>query len=186
MVEALRQRSPTAQEDAKSSLNHEDHPVIHKSYTQSGCQDLYGEDEVVVPPRGKALIKTGLYVKVAKGTYGTIALKPGLAHKHSLDVGARIIDGDYHDEVKVIFNLPNNAYVIKPSHPIAQLVCKRNVVPAMDEDGDLEEKREEVRFGEMSEAIKGSQLQLGFTGPPSLIFTEDQQTATLLEQAKRL
>jgi len=74
--------------------------------------------QTVVPARGKALIQTDLKIavpqgiaslsersqcacsRVSPGTYGRVAPRSGLAWKHSIDVGAGVIDADYRGNGK--------------------------------------------------------------------------------------
>ena len=62
--------------------------------------DLHSLVDCTIPPRDKALIKTGLCVCVPHGSYGRVAPRSGLAWKHFIDVGAGVIDSDYRGERK--------------------------------------------------------------------------------------
>lgn len=46
----------------------------------------------VVPSKGKALIPTDLQIAVPPNCYGRVAPRSGLAHKHFIDVGGKLID----------------------------------------------------------------------------------------------
>ena len=59
-------------------------------------------EEIVIPQRGKTLIRTGLSFSIPQGSYGRIAPRSGLAVKHSIDVGAGVIDCDYRGEIRVL------------------------------------------------------------------------------------
>ena len=56
--------------------------------------DLSSCERIVVPPWGKALIRTGIALRLPNGAYGRIAPRSGLALKHSIAVGAGMIDQD--------------------------------------------------------------------------------------------
>jgi dUTP pyrophosphatase len=61
---------------------------------------------------------------------GRVAPRSGLAAKHSIDVGAGVIDYDYRGPVKVIlFNLSDADFAIKQGDRIAQLVLERIHTP---------------------------------------------------------
>ena len=76
--------------------------------------DLHALDNAVVPARGKVCIPTGIAMAIPMGNYGRIAPRSGLAAKHSIDVGAGVIDADYRGEVKVLlFNLSDTDFEIK-------------------------------------------------------------------------
>ncbi|EEF52557.1 deoxyuridine 5'-triphosphate nucleotidohydrolase, putative [Ricinus communis] len=69
----------------------------------SAGYDLSSATDTKVPARGKALIPTDLSIAVPEGTYARIAPRSGLAWKHSIDVGAGVIDADYRGPVGVAY-----------------------------------------------------------------------------------
>jgi dUTP pyrophosphatase len=113
--------------------------------------DLYSSEDTAVPARGKAMVATDISVAVPEGTCpsppfpfgvsfnrvadpgfadGRVAPRSGLAAKHSIDVGAGVIDYDYRGPVKVIlFNLCDADFAIKKGDRIAQLVLERIHTP---------------------------------------------------------
>ncbi|KAL1311569.1 hypothetical protein AAFC00_001687 [Neodothiora populina] len=92
--------------------------------------DLYSAQETTVPARGKAVVDTDISVAVPEGTYGRVAPRSGLAAKHSIDVGAGVIDADYRGPLKVLlFNLGEQNFVIKQGDRIAQLIIERIYTP---------------------------------------------------------
>lgn len=102
--------------------------------------DLYSLAVLTVPARGKALVSTGISVAIPQGCYGRVAPRSGLASKHSIDVGAGVIDPDYRGEVKVLlFNLSDTDFQVQEGDRVAQLVLERIftpevlVVPELDE-----------------------------------------------------
>jgi dUTP pyrophosphatase len=55
-----------------------------------------------------------------------VAPRSGLAAKHSIDVGAGVIDADYRGPVKVLlFNLGETDFAINEGDRIAQLIIER-------------------------------------------------------------
>ena len=103
--------------------------------------DLHAVEDAVVPARGKALIGTGLAFAIPVGNYGRIAPRSGLAVKHSIDVGAGVIDADYRGEVKVLlFNLSDKDFEVKAHDRIAQLIIEKYTPTELVEvQGELEE-----------------------------------------------
>ena len=82
--------------------------------------DLNALVATTVPARGKVLVSTGLAFAIPVGNYGRIAPRSGLAAKHSIDVGAGVIDADYRGEVKVLlFNFSDKDFSIVPGDRIA-------------------------------------------------------------------
>ena len=88
--------------------------------------DLHALTDAKIPARGKALISTGLAFAIPEGNYGRIAPRSGLAAKHSIDVGAGVIDSDYRGEVKVLlFNLSDTDFELKAQERVAQLIIEK-------------------------------------------------------------
>jgi dUTP pyrophosphatase len=88
--------------------------------------DLYASKEATIPSWGKALVDTDISIAVPAGTYGRVAPRSGLASKHSIDVGAGVIDADYRGPVKVLlFNLSQNDFKVEQGDRIAQLIVER-------------------------------------------------------------
>ena len=82
--------------------------------------DLHAYENSVVPARGKACLSTGIAMAIPMGNYGRIAPRSGLAAKHSIDVGAGVIDNDYRGELKVLlFNLSDVDFEVKAGDRIA-------------------------------------------------------------------
>ncbi|KAF8371144.1 dut-1 [Pristionchus pacificus] len=88
--------------------------------------DLHASEAAVVPARGKVLISTGLCLELPEFHYGRVAPRSGLAAKHSIDVGAGVIDCDYRGELKVLlFNFSDVDFEVKEGDRIAQLICEK-------------------------------------------------------------
>ncbi|KAF3781477.1 Deoxyuridine 5'-triphosphate nucleotidohydrolase [Nymphaea thermarum] len=93
----------------------------------------------IVPARGKALVATDLSIAIPEGTYARIAPRSGLAWKHSIDVGAGVIDADYRGPVGVIlFNHSDSDFQVNAGDRIAQLVLEKIVTPDVCEVEDLD------------------------------------------------
>lgn len=102
--------------------------------------DLSAAYECVVPARGKALVKTDLSIAIPEGTYARIAPRSGLAWKHSIDVGAGVVDADYRGNVGVIlFNLSDQDFPIEAGDRVAQLILERIATPEVVEVEDLDD-----------------------------------------------
>ena len=64
--------------------------------------DLYAHTPISVPSKGKAIVKTGIALKIPSGNYGRVAPRSGLAVKNFIDAGAGVIDEDYRGELGVV------------------------------------------------------------------------------------
>ena len=126
----------------------------------SAGYDLSSAHETTIPARGTILVKTDLSVKIPEGHYGRIgslllmfpifcvfectypfslslslptltkAPRSGLALKHSLDVGAGVIDQDYRGNVCVVmFNHSDIDFKVAIGDRIAQLILEKNSTP---------------------------------------------------------
>lgn len=71
--------------------------------------------------------------------FSFIAPRSGLAWKHSIDVGAGVIDADYRGPVGVIlFNHSDVDFEVKIGDRIAQLIIEKIIVPDVEEVDDLD------------------------------------------------
>ncbi|XP_071695289.1 deoxyuridine 5'-triphosphate nucleotidohydrolase-like [Rutidosis leptorrhynchoides] len=101
--------------------------------------DLSSAIETKVPARGKALVPTDLSIAIPEGTYARVAPRSGLAWKHSIDVGAGVIDADYRGPVGVIlFNHSDVDFEVKVGDRIAQLILEKIITPEIIEVDDLD------------------------------------------------
>lgn len=99
--------------------------------------DLYAAESKIIPSGTRELISTGISIQVPKGTYGRIAPRSGLSWKHSIDVGAGVIDRNYRGEVKILLiNNGNKDFEVNEGTRVAQLILESivhaNVVAVKD------------------------------------------------------
>ena len=100
--------------------------------------DLYADEVVDIYPGGKAMVSTGIAVAIEPSTYLRIAPRSGLAHKHSIDVLAGVVDEDYRGELKVILiNHGSEVFTVKRGDRIAQAINEVIKRPAVTESHDL-------------------------------------------------
>ncbi|XP_017153376.1 deoxyuridine 5'-triphosphate nucleotidohydrolase [Drosophila miranda] len=111
--------------------------------------DLRSAYDVVVPARGKAIVKTDLQVQVPEGSYGRVAPRSGLAVKNFIDVGAGVVDEDYRGNLGVVlFNHSDTDFEVKVGDRIAQFICERIFYPELVMVDKLEDtERGEDGFG---------------------------------------
>ena len=123
--------------------------------SRGSCQaaglDLYSAQHCLLKPWSKEVIDTDIQIQLPSECYGRIAPRSSLAAKHSLDVGAGVIDPDFRGHVQVVlFNLGEKEYRIARGDRIAQLILEKNVNAAVLEvtPGSLQKsKRGEGGFG---------------------------------------
>jgi dUTP pyrophosphatase len=102
--------------------------------------DISACEEVVVPARGKAIVDTGLAIQFPNDCYARIAPRSGLAAKHSIDVGAGVIDTSYSGVIKVIlFNHSDVDFIVKLGDRIAQVIFEKIYTPSKMEEISYED-----------------------------------------------
>lgn len=127
-VPAKRDRatSPAVDEPMQVVLLHADAKVPKRGSPQAAGFDLSAGENAVVPPKARAVVKTGLKVRIPAGCYGRVAPRSGLAVKKFIDVGAGVVDADYRGELGVVlFNFGDEELVVKVGDRIAQLVLEK-------------------------------------------------------------
>ena len=88
-------------------------------------------EPVVLPPLGRAMIPTGLFLEIPAGYEVQVRPRSGLAAKKGVTVlnAPGTIDADYRGEVCVILvNLSNEPFTVERGERIAQLVLARHEV----------------------------------------------------------
>lgn len=115
----------------------------------SAGYDLRTPIDVSIKPWTRQLIKTNLAIKLPSGTYGRIAGRSGLSFKHSIDVGAGVIDEDYTGIVGVILcNNSSKHFFASRGDKIAQLIVEKIAKPDVVEVTQLPEtERGDGGFG---------------------------------------
>ena len=94
--------------------------------------DIYSPKDYTIEPQSQVVISTGLQVKIPQGYYGNLCSKSGLAMKHSIHVGAGIIDPDYTGEIKILLlNLGSEPLQILTGNAIAQLILEKISMPIL-------------------------------------------------------
>ncbi|XP_026435990.1 deoxyuridine 5'-triphosphate nucleotidohydrolase-like [Papaver somniferum] len=113
--------------------------LLSRGSSLSAGYDLSSAAEVIVPCRGKTLIPTDLSIAVPEGTYARIAPRSGLTWKHSVDVGAGVIDVNYRGAVGVIlFNHSDVDFQFKMGDRVAQLIIQKIITPVVEEAEDFD------------------------------------------------
>lgn len=93
---------------------------------------------MVVPARGKAIVKTDIQIELPEGCYGRIAPRSGLAAKNFIDIGAGVVDEDYRGNIGVVmFNHADVDFKVAKGDRIAQLICERIFYPTLEECKEL-------------------------------------------------
>lgn len=87
------------------------------------------ESDIVLEPFQRILIPTGLFIELPIGYEAQIRPRSGLALKYGVTVlnSPGTIDADYRGEIKILLiNLSNEAFTIKDSERIAQMIVSKH------------------------------------------------------------
>lgn len=94
--------------------------------SQAAGLDLYANEHVVLSPKSRVAVNTGIAISIPVGYVGLIWPRSGLAYNNGIDVLAGVIDSDYRGEIKVILlNTDEDQHMfINVGDRIAQLVIQ--------------------------------------------------------------
>lgn len=104
-----------------------DIPAPYYASPGAAAMDLHAcvDGEVTIPPRGRAVIPTGIAIALPDPGYvALIFARSGLGIKHGIAPAncVGVIDSDYRGEVKVgLQNSSEEPYTVRPGDRIAQL-----------------------------------------------------------------
>lgn len=102
-------------------------PAPYYASPGAAAMDLHAcvDGEVTIPPRGRAVIPTGIAIALPDPGYvALIFARSGLGIKHGIAPAncVGVIDSDYRGEVKVgLQNSSEEPYTVRPGDRIAQL-----------------------------------------------------------------
>lgn len=115
------------------------------SYQTPGAagMDLHAAlvEPIVIPPRGRAMVPTGLSFAIPHGWEGQVRPRSGLAAKQGVTVlnAPGTIDSDFRGEVGVVLvNHGAEPVTIAPKDRVAQLVFARYEVARLEEVAELD------------------------------------------------
>ena len=125
-------------------VNRSQWPLPQYATPQSAGVDLRADipDGMVLPPLGRAMVPTGMYLEIPVGYEAQVRPRSGLAAKKGVTVlnSPGTIDADYRGEVRVILvNLSSEPFTIEPGERIAQMVIARHEHVEWEEVEVLEE-----------------------------------------------
>ena len=114
-------------------------------YESSGASGLdisaLTEENILIKPKEKAIIPTGLACSIPKNYEIQIRPRSGLAEKNNLTVlnSPGTIDSDYRGELKIILiNLGNDNFEVKNGMRVAQMVVCPVEIAEIEEVKSLE------------------------------------------------
>ena len=115
---------------------------------------------VVIAPRGRAMIPTGICIALPPGAEGQVRPRSGLAVRHGVTVlnAPGTIDADYRGEIQVILvNLGHDSFTVERGMRVAQLVIAATLHAKICESPTLDETTRGVGgFGSTGTAPGGN------------------------------
>jgi dUTP pyrophosphatase len=112
-------------------INKSQHPSPNYETIASAGMDLRAnlDNPITIPPLGRALVKTGLFIELPLGFEAQIRPRSGLAFKKGITVlnSPGTIDADYRGEIGVILvNLSSDFFDIENGERIAQMIIAKH------------------------------------------------------------
>jgi dUTP pyrophosphatase len=112
-------------------VNRSKHKLPEYSTNLSAGMDVRAnlDEEIVLRPLQRALVKTGLFIELPEGYEAQIRPRSGLALKSGLTVlnSPGTIDADYRGEIGIIMvNLSEDDFVINDGERICQMIIARH------------------------------------------------------------
>jgi dUTP pyrophosphatase len=111
-------------------VNRSKHELPEYQTENSAGMDLRAniDHTITIPPGGRVMVPTGIYIKLPQGTEAQIRSRSGLAWKDGVAVinSPGTIDADYVGEVKVLlYNTTLFAFDIEDGDRVAQMVVAK-------------------------------------------------------------
>ena len=109
------------------NLLHEDAKLPSRGSDESAGLDLHTIESVIIPPKHRALLSTGIAMSMPKGYVGLIWPRSKLAAKMGIDVLAGVVDSDYRGEIMIsLLNTGFNSVEIKSGDKVAQMIIQKH------------------------------------------------------------
>ncbi|MCE5347947.1 MAG: dUTP diphosphatase [Bacteroidales bacterium] len=112
-------------------VNKSKHGLPEYSTSSSAGMDLRAdiEEDIILKPMERTLVKTGLYLEIPEGFEAQIRPRSGLAIKKGITVlnSPGTIDSDYRGEVCIILiNLSDKDFIIRDGERICQMIIAKH------------------------------------------------------------
>lgn len=119
-----------------------------RAYATDAGADLRTPHDVILLPRGSAVIDTGVHIELPPNTVGMLKSKSGLNVKHGI-TSEGVIDVGYTGSIRVkLYNLSDKPYEFKRGDKISQLVVMPILTPTFEQVDEFEEtERGDNGFG---------------------------------------
>lgn len=127
-------------------------PLPRRAHADDAGLDLTSDQDLEIPPGGRALVNTGIAVALPPGTVGLVCPRSGLASRHGITVlnGPGIVDAGYRGPIRVALHNTDlsEPFALHRGDRIAQLVIVPFLAPALEQVEDLDSTdRAQAGFG---------------------------------------
>ena len=110
-----------------------------RAYPTDAGADLRTPHDVIIMPRGSAVVDTGVHIELPPNTVGMLKSKSGLNVKHGI-TSEGVIDVGYTGSIAVkLYNNSDKAYGFKAGDKISQLVIMPILTPSFEQVDEFEE-----------------------------------------------
>lgn len=127
----------------------EDAVLPNYSYEDDAGFDLYSVEELILKPKERAQISTGISMEIPKGYVGFIWDKSGISHNGGIKTLGGVIDPGYRGEIKVgVINLSDKDFIFGNGDKVAQMIIQKKETCDIIEVSELDNsEREDRGFG---------------------------------------
>jgi dUTP pyrophosphatase len=144
---------------------HSDATIPRRANPFDAGMDLSACESSSIPPRGRAIVDTGLVVLFPPTCYARVAPRSGLAAKHGLDVLAGVIDCTYTGNIKVILqNNSDTVFDVACGDRIAQLIFEQVYIPCAQNVKEVSLEEIKLNTANMCENAVRGDAGFGSTG----------------------
>lgn len=128
---------------------HPDAKLPQYAHDNDAGMDLFVNEEVVISPRSRATVRTGIAMVIPDGYVGLMWDKSGLANRHGITILGGVIDAGYRGELFVtVYNTSDTEYRFEKGNKVTQLLIQKvEHATFVDVDHLPESERGEGHFG---------------------------------------
>ncbi len=124
--------------------------AIPPSVSQKGdaAADLFAIEDITIPARSHALVKTGIAIELPRGFEWRFKSRSGLSLKQGIEKGAGLIDTSYRNEVGVVlYNHTDEDYHVKRGQAVVNASLHRYTYPVFEEVEELSSTERSAGWG---------------------------------------
>jgi dUTP pyrophosphatase len=114
--------------------------VPNFAHDDDAGMDIYSDEDIIIEPKKRVLIKTGIAMEFPKEYAALVWDKSGIAINKGLTKIAGVIDAGYRGEYKIaMFNLNEEPVKISKGEKIAQILFQKIEHPEVEITEELSE-----------------------------------------------